>query len=331
LEDIGRKLQTSSPVKFSEYESAIVTSGEDLILKQYESGHRIQEWCQATKKPSVLLGLVDTDGRTKADVDTIYHEFYKLGNRRIGTTTVVAKFNAISELIAGNSDKEDYLPPGLLRKIYFMLGHTRNEIEPLSLPTANTKLTSLMIVGAHVSHPGSDASKYCPSVAAVVASTDKDAVKYPGSSRMQATSQQVSKNGNGDTKVWVPNAKIQKLEEMMIERFQAWKSSGAPTGVLFYRDGLVYAGEVSANDPKDTCDAESKAITAAFKKVFPNESIAPVTYVIINKDVKSPKPTTPITFTTETGEEMAKYRYHIAKDSLEIGQASLKELVSLIL
>jgi hypothetical protein len=279
-----------------------------------------------------LLGLVDTNGRTKADIETIYRDFYKLGNRRIGTITVVAKLNAIDELLASSSTKKDYLPPGLLRKIYFMLGHTRNDIESLSLPTDNTKLTSLMIVGAHVSHPGSGASKYCPSVAAVVASTDKDAVKYPGSSRMQPTSKQVSKKGNGEANIWVPNPSIQKLKEMMIERFQAWKGKGngriPPSGVVFYRDGLVYAEETSANNPKNICEAESHAITTAFNEVFPNKTVVPVTYVIVNKDVMSPKPTTPVTFTTETEDYLAKYRYHIAKDDLNIGEATLKVLVS---
>lgn len=44
---------------------------------------------------------------------------------------------------------------------------------------------STMVVGADVTHPGSSSVQYCPSIAAVVASTNRDCVKFPGSMRLQ--------------------------------------------------------------------------------------------------------------------------------------------------
>lgn len=48
-----------------------------------------------------------------------------------------------------------------------------------------------MIMGADVTHPGSDAKTHCPSVAAAVASFDEHAINYSGSMRLQKSKQEV--------------------------------------------------------------------------------------------------------------------------------------------
>ena len=51
---------------------------------------------------------------------------------------------------------------------------------------------STMVVGADVTHPSPSSVEFCPSIAAVVASTDIYCVDYPGSMRLQQSRKEVS-------------------------------------------------------------------------------------------------------------------------------------------
>jgi hypothetical protein len=81
-----------------------------------------------------------------------------------------------------------------------------------------------MVVGADVSHPGQTAVQHCPSIAALVASTDGYAVNYPGYLRLQRSKQE----------------EIADMRVMLVEALRAWykKNSELPANILFYRDGV---------------------------------------------------------------------------------------------
>ena len=81
-----------------------------------------------------------------------------------------------------------------------------------------------MIVGADVSHPGVGSVSHCPSVAAVVASCDKNAAKFLGSLRLQSSKQEM----------------IEAFDQMIVERLRVWyeENKSLPNAILVYRDGV---------------------------------------------------------------------------------------------
>jgi hypothetical protein len=85
----------------------------------------------------------------------------------------------LRKLFQGSGFNKEYFPPNLLLKFNFMLGGRNFDTNVLDL-SSGKNLTRLMIVGAHIRKPTSGLSTYCPSVAAVVASTDKNALQFPG-------------------------------------------------------------------------------------------------------------------------------------------------------
>ncbi|KAK4495381.1 hypothetical protein PRZ48_013712 [Zasmidium cellare] len=91
-------------------------------------------------------------------------------------------------------------------------------------PLHVTDSATTMVVGADVTHPGPSSVKYCPSIAGVVASTDRHCVKFPGSMRLQASRTE----------------QILELKDMMVERLRLWFATNdkLPDRILFYRDGV---------------------------------------------------------------------------------------------
>ena len=81
-----------------------------------------------------------------------------------------------------------------------------------------------MVIGADVSQPTGGSVTHCPSVAAVVASSDEYAVTYPGSLRLQKSKQE----------------EIEGLDDMIYERLLHWhkKNGSLPQNILVYRDGV---------------------------------------------------------------------------------------------
>jgi hypothetical protein len=82
-----------------------------------------------------------------------------------------------------------------------------------------------IIFGADVTHPSPGSVRHCPSIAAVVATTDKDPTVYVGEPRLQTSKQE----------------EIEDLADMVFERLGAWYAKNQrtlPANVLFYRDGV---------------------------------------------------------------------------------------------
>jgi hypothetical protein len=104
-----------------------------------------------------------------------------------------------------------------------------------------------IILGADVAHPTGSARPGCPSIAAVVGSTDDNYLHYPGSMRLQVSRQEF----------------IAELADMVKERLIDWadKHNGRlPANILFYRDG------VSESQYKAVRESEIVQLETAYQK-----------------------------------------------------------------
>ncbi|KAF2436445.1 hypothetical protein EJ08DRAFT_147253 [Tothia fuscella] len=131
-------------------------------------------------------------------------------------------------VIRPNNKGRIRLPENLAMKINLKAGGTNFRNDQLELPDES------MVVGISVSHPpdNSVAGGVYPSVAAVVASSDKDYLNLPGSLRYQPNGVQ----------------EVVELEEMMKERLTRWiekrkssatdKSMALPQHIIVYRTGI---------------------------------------------------------------------------------------------
>ena len=96
---------------------------------------------------------------------------------------------------------------------------------PSQSPQPSKSKCQTIIIGADVAHPTGSARPGCPSIAAVVGSTDENYLHYPGSMRLQVSRQEF----------------IVDLADMTKERFIDWASKHdgkLPANMLFYRDGV---------------------------------------------------------------------------------------------
>ncbi|KAF1849518.1 Piwi-domain-containing protein [Cucurbitaria berberidis CBS 394.84] len=109
----------------------------------------------------------------------------------------------------------------------------------------------IMILGSDVTHPTGSSLVGCPSIAALVGSTDYDGGKFLGSMRLQNRSKKEM---------------IDEIKPMAKERFQAWKDKFNPAPhILYYRDG------VSTGQYEQVVKEELIQIKEAWKEVWPKE------------------------------------------------------------
>lgn len=78
---------------------------------------------------------------------------------------------------------------------------------------------AVIILGAYIAHPGPQAAKHAPSVAAVVADHQGSATHYPDSMLLQST---IKKGG-------VLQSLIVEIQAMIEEHLKAWKAKHTPT------------------------------------------------------------------------------------------------------
>lgn len=126
---------------------------------------------------------------------------------------------------------------------------------------------STMVMGADVTHPGPGSVTHCPSIAAVVASTDRFAVNYPGSLRLQTSKQEV----------------IADLAEMVEERLGVWHdgNSKLPSNILFYRDGVSESQFAAVRD--DELVKIQKGCQNAAAKYNQSDYLPKITLIVCGK------------------------------------------------
>jgi predicted nucleic acid-binding protein len=93
-----------------------------------------------------------------------------------------------------------------------------------------------------VTHPGPGSREGTPSIAAVVASVDKDFVQYPASLRIQQSRKEVRFVSHPSKHALiVPTQILDELTDMMIERLQAFQRRSKnvlPQRIFVFRDGV---------------------------------------------------------------------------------------------
>jgi hypothetical protein len=163
---------------------AAVPDMKPLLQINYRSNKILEEGFHASEpnRPNTIIAIIYSRGRTKAEIQHIQAEVHKFGERRIGAVTYCATRSTLettlneSETIHKAKGIENSFPQGILEKLNLMHGGQNYESDPLKgVMLGTTPLdtaTPIMICGAHITHPGSDAANHCPSVAAVVASVD---------------------------------------------------------------------------------------------------------------------------------------------------------------
>jgi hypothetical protein len=270
---------------------------------------------------------LDINARTKQ----IFSRLRKICELEEGVMLVCQTEKSLVKLFEKRNDNKTYFPSGLRHQIDFMLGQQNFETVVLST-TSEKDSKGVMIMGAHITHR-SIGSKYCPSIATVIASTEyEDALNFPGSARFQRSTSVIEGLAPESLKRH-PNDSITDLEAMLVERFAAWSDeSEPPTSILFYRDSMNFANPQALNE----CAIIKAAFTAHFGTDFP----APlVTYIIVNKNVPLcyPEDQTDVSipadlpkiigdFVIERG--VPKHRYYVVQNEGGFLVKDLRDIVS---
>ncbi|KAJ7628412.1 argonaute-like protein [Roridomyces roridus] len=132
-------------------------------------------------------------------------------------------------------------------KVNMKLGGVNHKLDQNSMSWLNGAPT--MLVGIDVTHPGPGSVKGTPSIAAVVASIDRNYAQFPASMEAQESKKEMVTN----------------LEKMMVARLERFRavSQVLPQRVLVYRDG------VSEGQFRIVLAEEMPAIKAAFRRFGP--------------------------------------------------------------
>ncbi|KAK6341532.1 hypothetical protein TWF696_008604 [Orbilia brochopaga] len=120
-----------------------------------------------------------------------------------------------------------------------------------------------MLLGADVTHPSPGSAKGTPSLAAVVASSDRTFGQFPASIRLQESKKEM----------------IVELQAMVVERLAEYyrTNNNVPEKILFYRDG------VSEGQYDQVLALEVPQIFSAFEQFMPKAKAPKLTVVIVGK------------------------------------------------
>ncbi|KAF2122712.1 ribonuclease H-like domain-containing protein [Lophiotrema nucula] len=192
----------------------------------------------------------------------IYQEFKDLADREVGVQTICMTEEANMELHKDKRIKNIKSGEWETKKAPFakdIMGYFGNIMMKVNLKfgginhTTRAVLTSLsktLVLGADVTHPGTNAVQGCPSIAAIVGSVDDTGGKFLGSMRLQSTLKK-------DHEI------ITDVEDMVLERLADWADRHGghfPQNILYYRDG------VSDGQFSEVKRVEITAIRTAFAK-----------------------------------------------------------------
>ena len=306
---------------------AVVPNIKPLLLLPSEQYPEVQAFYNSG--PDTIIAIIDDRGRSKQHVHFIRSELQKFGNRKVGA--VVQCFNRIDlEVRPGRSM---HLPIGALQRINVMHGNKNFVVQDVAeLPDRR-----LMIVGAHISHPGSGAATSCPSVASLVGSVDEDLMQYPGSARLQPTLKAAfwRNNPNLPKLKHEVESQILDLKSMMMERIEAWVNkqgkAHAPHIVFYRHSNQAYDEDVIQKEITEIQQACTEFTDWQHTKIT-------FSYVLVNKNADAHSPYQAYSKAvfdksaknkfniTECGQKGVgyKYQYHVQNVSeqhvLSIGQ-----------
>jgi hypothetical protein len=214
----------------------VTTAGnaDQLVTQDVSSGNspdekRLIEYLQRTGDESsdTILVVLPQKSYDK------YAQVKRVSDLRVGRHVVCAVSDRMDYKHDGNISPQ-YLA-NVAMKINLKGAGTNHAVEhshlasilPSKINPSNPpeRESQTIIIGADVAHPTGSARPGCPSIAAVVGSTDDNYLHYPGSMRLQVSRQEF----------------IADLADMVKERLIDWadKQNGRlPENMLFYRDGV---------------------------------------------------------------------------------------------
>ncbi|KAK7682059.1 hypothetical protein QCA50_015023 [Cerrena zonata] len=206
------------------------------------------------RKPSFVLVLL-----SRIDPH-IYPGIKRLCDVDIGIATVTMLLDKARK----QGPKQDQYFSNVALKVNTKLGGINHTLDPQSMAWLSKVPT--MLVGIDVTHPSPTSIKGTPSIAAVVASVDKDFTQFPASLRPQK-----NRNINKDAEEMV-----QELTDMMVGRLVLFerRNKRLPERMLVYRDG------VSEGQYDLVIRHELPRILEAFKK-FQGGSYRPKLTIVI--------------------------------------------------
>lgn len=192
--------------------------GEEVVM-QYSEDPTLEQMFRRAHGAQFDLLLIILPGTQKTDQfnQSVYSYIKTLGDTKYGIHTICVigtKFVADSPQYFGN----------VALKFNLKLGGNNQSVEQKCLSFITEDKT--MIVGLDVTHPSPGSSESAPSVAGMVASTDKHLGQWPATLRTQTSRQEM----------------VDDLTEMLKTHLDHWlrigKHSQLPENILVYRDGV---------------------------------------------------------------------------------------------
>jgi eukaryotic translation initiation factor 2C len=174
----------------------------------------------------------------------LYNRIKHLADVKYGIHTVCA----VAKKITKPQGQEQYFA-NLALKVNLKLGGINQLIDSSRVGLINEDKT--MVVGLDVTHPSPGSSLNAPSVAGMVASTDKWLGQWPGILRIQTGRQE----------------SVADLADMIESRLKIWKAKrdhhSYPENILLYRDG------VSEGQYQKVLDEEVPRLREGCKRLYP--------------------------------------------------------------
>lgn len=235
--------------------------GQDLTMS-YPTDPRLDELL-ARASANLDLLFVILPGRDKSDNIDLYSYIKTLGDTKHGIHTICV----VGQKFTNEKGQDQYFANVAL-KFNLKLGGNNQMVEPSRLSFIQDDKT--MLVGIDVTHPSPGSSKSAPSVAGMVASTDKDLGQWPGILSMQAEPRQEM---------------VSNLKDMLKQHLANWKTIGKhahlPDNLIVYRDG------VSEGQYAEVLRTEEPLLRAACQETYPADmtkrSLPRISIIIVGK------------------------------------------------
>ncbi|KAI4909547.1 hypothetical protein J4E90_008244 [Alternaria incomplexa] len=285
---------------------------KSLLLLPEDTTEEIKAFYDS--KVDTIIAVVDERGRSKQEIHYVRAELQKFGNRKLGAVVLCVSRKHLELRNDKTSGILSRLPLGILQQLNALHGNP-NFVAP-NLPSLDLPDKKFMIVGAHLSHAGSDAAATCPSVAALVGSVDEALMHYTGSARLQATLEATDWNNDRETSKlkYEVQSQIVDLESMMLERIEAWIAKQGRTHaphIVFYRHSNQSNNENTAMEETAPIGRTCRAFT------WEDGNAATFDYVLVNKNAHVFSPYR--TASSEESSKKAAYEFNIADSAGEVG------------
>lgn len=235
--------------------------GREITLRSSSDPALDQLFGEASKKLDLLLVILP--GRDKSDNTELYSYVKTLGDTKYGIHTICV----VGSKFTGGRGEDQYFANVAL-KFNLKLGGNNQMVDPSRLSFLNEDKT--MVVGIDVTHPSPGSSSHAPSVAGLVASTDRNFGQWPGSLRIQSKARQEM---------------VSELTPMLIQALKNWtaigKHASLPENILVYRDG------VSEGQYQTVYDEEIPRLRQACAEKYPTDwtkkNLPRLTVIIVGK------------------------------------------------